>query len=90
MSAASDLCDFDEAMAELENMLGEMQRNLGSSSYRQVLERYLKDFEAPPSVGRPIERAMGRCLHDDPTEPAHDELGGHFLWAIAVGKCASP
>jgi len=37
MSAASDLYDFDKAMAELENMLGEMQRNLGSSSYRQVL-----------------------------------------------------
>lgn len=39
MSAASDLYDFVEATAELENMLGELQRNPGSSSHRQVVER---------------------------------------------------
>lgn len=58
MSSASDLYDFDEAMAELENMLGEMQRNLSSSSHRQVLERYLEEFKAPTAVGRAIERVM--------------------------------
>ncbi|CAN5919821.1 hypothetical protein BH11PSE3_BH11PSE3_32330 [soil metagenome] len=61
MSAASDLYDFDEAMAELENMLGEMQRNPGSSPHRQVVERYLEEFKAPPGVGRAIESAMAKA-----------------------------
>jgi hypothetical protein len=68
MSSASALYDFDETMAELENMMGEAQRNLDSSSYRQVLERYLEEFRAPAGVGQPIERAMAAAA------PAAEDL----------------
>lgn len=68
MNSASAIFDFDETMAELENMLGEMQRNLSSANHRQVLGRYLEGFKAPPDVGPSIERAMASAA------PAAEEL----------------
>jgi hypothetical protein len=44
------------------------QRNLESSSHRQVLERYLEEFKAPAGVGQPIERAMAAAA------PAAEDL----------------
>ena len=67
-SSSSALYDFDETMSELESTMGEAQRNLASSSHRQVLERYLEQFKAPADVGRPIERAMAAAA------PAAEDL----------------
>ena len=49
------LCGVDHDMVRAHQ---HAQRNLDSSSHRQVLERYLEEFKAPAGVGQPIERAM--------------------------------
>ena len=67
-SSASALYDFDQTMVELENAMGETQRNLASSSHRLVLERYLEEFKAPAGLGQPVERAMAAAA------PAAEDL----------------
>ena len=67
-SSASALFEFDETMVELENAMGEAQRNLASTSHRLVLGRYLEEFKAPADVGRSIERAMAAAA------PAAEDL----------------